>query len=404
MVATGASAGHVLPGLALAAGLRERGNEVALATAERWRGAAEERSIEFVEAERSADVTLHGSWREWATSAARELEPEIRRFAPDVVVGDVVTPGPGLAAEAAGARWATLMPVLYPLDSPGMPVYPFGMLPPRTRAGAAMWRAVRGPLKALHPRTRWLGQVPAQLNDARRDLGLEPLERVPGGWHDYGPISDGLVLVATLPQLEYPRPWPGSVHVVGPMLDDLPGAEVELPPGDDPLVFVASSTTMDPGLGLVRLALEALAGEPVRVVATTGERDWPGEVPANAAVVGWASNSQLLSQAALVVGRGGHGTVVRTLSSGVPILVCPAGTDMAENGARVTWAGAGSMLPERLQSAAALRLAVRRMLSERSFADSAARLAAWARDNDAAARAATLVEQYADGGLEKGRP
>jgi UDP:flavonoid glycosyltransferase YjiC (YdhE family) len=399
LIVTGGSAGHVFPGLTLAAGLRDRGNEVTLATASRWREMAEERSLGFFAADRTADVELHESWQGWAADAARELLPEIERFEPDVVVGDVVTPGPGLAAQVAGARWSTLMPVLYPADSPGMPAYPFGMLPPRTRAGTAMWRAARGPLRALHPRNRWLREVPAQLNDARRDLGLPPLDRIPGGWHDYGPISDGLVLVATLPQLEYPRAWPDRVHVVGPMLAEHPGEEIELPPGADPLVFVAASTTMDPGLRLVEMALDALADEPVRVVATTGERGWAGEVPANAAVTDWASNEQLLSQASLVVARGGHGTVVRSLSSGVPLLVFPAGTDMAENGARVTWAGAGTMVPRPLQSPIALRLAVRRMLSEPRFAAAAGRLAAWARGNDAAARGAALVEDYArDGG------
>ena len=398
LIVTGGSAGHVFPGLTLAAGLRERGNEVTLATVGRWREVAEERSLGFVDADRTADVELHDSWHGWATDAARELIPEIQRLKPDVVVGDVVTPGPGLAAEAAGARWSTLMPVLYPLDSPGMPAYPFGMLPPRTRAGAVMWRAVRGPLRALHPRNRWLRDVPAQLNDARRDVGLPALDRIPGGWHDYGPISDGLVLVATLPQLEYPRAWPSTVHVVGPMLAELAGEEIELPPGDDPLVFVAASTTMDPGLRLIEMVFDALADEPVRVVATTGERGWGGDVPDNAAVTDWASNEQLLSQASLVVARGGHGTVVRSLSSGVPMLVCPAGTDMAENGARVTWAGAGAMVPERLQTPAALRLAVRRVLAEPRFASAAGRLAAWARGNDAGARGAVLVEDYARDG------
>ena len=390
LIVTGGSAGHVFPGLTLAAGLRERGNEVTLATVGRWRELAEERSLGFVAAERTADVELHDSWHRWATGAAR-LEP-------DVVVGDVVTPGPGRAAQAAGARWSTLMPVLYPVDAPGMPAYPFGMLPPRTRAGAAMWRAARGPLRALHPRNRCLRNVPAQLNAARRYSGLPALDRIPGGWHDYGPISDGLVLVATLPQLEYPRAWPDTVHVVGPMLAELPGDDVALPPGDDPLVFVAASTTMDPGLRLVEMAFEALAEEPVRVAATTGERGWSTDVPANAVVTDWASNEQLLSQASLVVARGGHGTVVRSLSSGVPLLVCPAGTDMAENGARVTWSGAGSMVPERLQTPAALRLAVRRMLREPRCAAAAGRLAEWARGNDAAARGAALVEDYARNG------
>ena len=73
---------------------------------------------------------------------------------------------------------------------------------------------------------------------------------------------------------------------------------------------------------------------------------------------------------------------------------------MAENAARADWAGVGVRLPWRLLGPAALRLAVRRALSERSLAARARELAGWAAANDGASRAADLVEQLAlDGGL-----
>ena len=75
--------------------------------------------------------------------------------------------------------------------------------------------------------------------------------------------------MATFPQLEYPRRWPAHVHVTGPMVFELPYPDVELPEGDGPLVLVAPSTAQDPECRLVRAALEALADEPVRVLATT---------------------------------------------------------------------------------------------------------------------------------------
>ena len=53
------------------------------------------------------------------------------------------------------------------------------------------------------------------------------------------------------------------------MTFELPHPEIELPPGDAPLVLVAPSTAHDSGNHLVRTALKALADEPVRVVATT---------------------------------------------------------------------------------------------------------------------------------------
>ena len=117
----------------------------------------------------------------------------------------------------------------------------------------------------------------------------------------------------------------------------------------------------------MRVALDALADEPVRVLATTNRRfggDGSLAAPANARVVEWVSYSQAFGAADLVICHGGHGTVARALGAGVPVLCCPAVGDMTENGARVAWAGAGLMVPWRLTGAASLRVTVRRVLGE----------------------------------------
>ena len=64
-----------------------------------------------------------------------------------------------------------------------------------------------------------------ELNAARERLGLPPLPFTHGG------ISRDLAIVATFPQLEYPRPdgWPG-MRVTGPLLWEQPFGDVELPP------------------------------------------------------------------------------------------------------------------------------------------------------------------------------
>jgi UDP:flavonoid glycosyltransferase YjiC (YdhE family) len=146
----------------------------------------------------------------------------------------------------------------------------------------------------------------------------------------------------------------------------------------------------------LRAALEALAGEPVRVVATTNRQGSDAtlpEAPANAVVVDWLSYSQVMPEAALVVCHGGHGTVARALGQGVPVLACPVAGDMAENSARVAWAGAGLMVPWRLVGAPSLRWVVRRLLAEPRFATRAAEFAAWNRAHDGAERGAEILEK-----------
>ena len=389
LVAAFGDAGHAFPAIALARALGRRGHEVLVETWEQWREPVEAEGVGFTAAEEyktfpppppgSADGAS-------AADAALALGPLMEEFRPDVVVSDVLTVAPALAAEKARRRRVTLIPHVYPVHQPGMPFFAFGMQPPRTAVGGAAWRA------GLPLLTAGLRRGRREMNEMRAAVGLAPVYRLHGG------LSTELALVATFPQLEYPRPWPAGVHVTGPMEFELPHPEVEVPEGDEPLVLVAPSTAQDPELRLLRAALEALGEEPVRVVATANRReagDALPEAPANAVVVDWLSYSQVMPQAALVVCHGGHGTVCRALAAGTPLLCCPAVGDMAENAARVAWAGAGLMLPWRLTGAAPLRWAVRRILGDSRFATGAREIAAWARENDGAERSAGLVERFA---------
>jgi UDP:flavonoid glycosyltransferase YjiC (YdhE family) len=277
-----------------------------------------------------------------------------------------------------------LIPHIYPVHEPGLPFFAVGSRPPRTPIGRELWRRGQPLLEAGLRRGR------EELNDQRAKLGLPPLDRFHGG------ISPELALVATFPQLEYPRGWPAPVRVTGPMVFELPYPDVELPAGEDPLVLVAPSTSQDRDHRLVRAALRALAEEPVRVVATTNrlEPREPIEVPANAVLVDWLSYSQLMPVAALVICHGGHGTVARALAAGVPVLTCPAVGDMAETAARITWSGVGLSIPWQLCRPAPLRWTVRRMLGDPRFGRRAGAIASWAEENDGAGRGAMLVEEF----------
>jgi UDP:flavonoid glycosyltransferase YjiC (YdhE family) len=305
-------------------------------------------------------------------------------FEPDLVVSDILTLAPTLAAEVAGVPHATLIPHVYPVQQSGMPLYSLGLQPPRTVLGRLGWRAT-GPLLAMG-----LRRGRNELNEIRARLGLGPIGRFHGG------ISELLAIVATFPQLEYPRAWPGHVRLTGPLFFELPGDEVALPE-DEPLVLVAPSTSQDPECELLRVALEALADEPMRVLATTNRHrpERPIEVPTNAKLVDWVLYSQVMPAADVVICHGGHGTVVRALAAGAPLLVCPTVGDMGENAARVAWSGAGLSVPRRLLSRQGIRLATRRLLGEERFAARAREIAAWSEAHEGASMAADLIEEAA---------
>src|SRR5947209_4025953 len=195
---------------------------------------------------------------------------------------------------------------------------------PGTAAGRRMWGQMEPLVRS------GLRQGRRELNDMRARLGLAPVQRLHGG------LSQTLCMVGTFPQLEYRSVWPSNVHVVGPLMWEPPFGDVEPPPGDAPLVLVAPSTAQDPEHRLLRAALAGLAGEPVRVLATWNRRPIyePLVVPANARLVEWVSYSRTMPRCAAVVCHAGHGTMVRALACGSPVVCVPHAGDMAENAAR----------------------------------------------------------------------
>ncbi|MGN6201384.1 MAG: glycosyltransferase [Solirubrobacterales bacterium] len=389
LVAAFGDAGHVFPAIALGKALAARGHEVVIETWEERRAAVEGEGLGFAAAEEYRmfpPPDPDSEEGQHAAEAAKALQPLLEDFQPHVVVSDILTLAPTLAAERAGIPLATLIPHIYPVVEPGSPFFAIGLRRPRTGLGRRIWRY--GHDRALRV---GLEQGRRDLNIQRERLDLPPIDRFHGG------ISPELALVATYPQLEYPREWPPAVEITGPMTFEVPHPEIELPPGDDPLVLIAPSTAHDSENHLVRTALAALSEEPVRVVATTNRvaPQRPIAVPANAKLVEWLSYSQLMPAASLVISHGGHGTVARALGAGTPVLICPIIGDMSETAMRVDWAGAGLSLPWRLCRPAPLRWAARRLLHEASFTAKAQEIAAWGRENDGAGRGAELVERLA---------
>jgi UDP:flavonoid glycosyltransferase YjiC (YdhE family) len=388
LVAAFGDPGHAFPAIALARELGQRGHEVLVETWERWREPVEAEGLAFTGAQEYTVYPPPGPDTpdgQTAAAAARALARLMEGFEPDLVVSDILTLAPTLAAEVAGVPHATLIPHVYPVQQPGMPLYSLGLRPPRTGLGRLGWRAT-GPLLGMG-----LRRGRDELNETRGRLGLGPIERFHGG------ISELLAMVATFPQLEYPREWPAHVRVTGPLFFELPGEEVAMPAGEGPLVLIAPSTSQDPECELLRVALDALADEPVRVLATTNRHrpERPIEVPANAELVDWVLYSQAMPAADVVICHGGHGTVARALAAGTPLLVCPSVGDMGENAARVAWSGTGLSVPRRLLSRRGVRLATRRLLHESRFRGRTGEVATWSANHDGAVAAAQLVEEAA---------
>jgi MGT family glycosyltransferase len=193
----------------------------------------------------------------------------------------------------------------------------------------------------------------------------------------------------------------GKVRFVGalgppsPMRAPLPAWWDDLD-GDRPVVLVTQGTVkVDPD-NLLHPAIEALAGEDVFVVATTGGLD-PSPILArhaarNVRLERFVPFSDLLPHVDVVVTNGGYGGTQQALLHGIPVVVAGMTEGKNEVAARVRWSGAGIDLRTDAAAPGQVRTAVRTLLTDRSYRDRAKRLAAAYATHDGPRTAATLVE------------
>jgi MGT family glycosyltransferase len=257
----------------------------------------------------------------------------------------------------------------------------------------------------------WRAQI-GRLNGLREQAGFSALPGLDALWQ-----AQDRIIVTALAAFDLPRPsgWP-SVRHAGPVLEDEKVAVVCAPPWDDsdptPLVLVSFSTSFEQrSLQKFQNTLDALAELPVHVVATLGGVVQANElsVPANAIAFDYAAHDPILRRAALVVTHGGHGTAMRALRHGVPMILMPGlAHDQAPIAATMQEWGTGMALPGNA-GAAAIREAARAILSTPSYRDNAMSRARALAGIDGAANAADqvealLAERTASPGQRAGRP
>jgi MGT family glycosyltransferase len=404
--------GNVPPVLGVARRLTARGHDVRVLTEPCLRetvAAAGARFIPFARhftrtdrtedligdsAARSPIGALRASFERLVFGPAPIVAEETRRAMegerPDVVVVDALMPGALIAAEAAGIPRVVLFHMPEYLPGPGRPAAGPGFLPRTDLAG----RLRDGVMTRLF--LRQLGTYLPAFNDARRAFGLAPLataRELMGQYH-----AADLRLIQTSAAFDFPiTPPPPNVRYVGPVLDDPDWTDEWLSPWAEsdprPLVVASLSSTFQNQREVLRRIIAALGALPVRGLVTLGPA-MAGErfdVPSNVVAVASAPHAQMFPHAAAVVTHAGHGTVMRALAAGVPLLCLPMGRDQDDNAARVFARGAGLRLkpsarPPRIAAA------LQRLLDEPGFRAQASRLGRIIRDDVAADRAVMELE------------
>jgi len=232
-------------------------------------------------------------------------------------------------------------------------------------------------------------------SESRLKAGFTPLDDLDVLWGQRDRLH-----VNTLAAFDGPpaQSWTNVVHGAPVLASEPHALPVELPWADDdptPIVLLSFSTVPEQrNVDSLQRALDALAPLPVHVVATTGGVVAPDELtaPTNAHLLPFADHDQLMERATLMLGHGGHGTTMRALRHGLPIVGMPAkGADQVPITQLLERWHVGKALPGDA-SVDDLRAAVETVLADPTYATEAAERARALSGPDGAVLAADSVE------------
>jgi UDP:flavonoid glycosyltransferase YjiC (YdhE family) len=374
VVATAGAGGDLPPLMALAGALRDRGHDVSLvgdASVDRMArklglpGRALPPEVDLgprlVAAIREAmeaadgDLAVAGPIVQermavWASEAAALVAEAIGELRPDVVLTSLF--GVEVLATAAPPRpWAVVNSTFY-----------IGPNPPRPLEDDLGPRAL--PLLARYATLLDAAGLVLHATDRVFDLGFDEL---PPRHRYVGPLGI----------------WEPPSH---------PPAYLAEP--GDPWVLVTISSQLQDDVPLAQAALGSLADSPVRVLLTIGKDHDPAEIVAtgNARVKRTVSHAAVLEHGRLLVSHAGHGSVMKALWFGRPMVLVPWGRDQPGVAARAHALGVAEVVPREEAEAGALAAAVSRALADEGMAEAARGHRDRLRATDPPGEAAALVE------------
>jgi MGT family glycosyltransferase len=316
--------------------------------------------------QRVRDRQLCGPAREFCRDVAEELQHDLA----DVTVIDTMIFPAMFGAEVSGVPTVIVMHGPYLIPRAEAPPLGSGLMP------------AKGPMGRLRDRSAaaftnaFFRTAMPSLNRTRAEVRLPPVRDLPGLM-----AQADRVLVCSSPSYDFASSSvPANVRYVGPQLDGDPGeasgGRCAAEPGR-PLVLVGLSSTIMRQEGLLQRAADALGQAQVRGVVTTGPAVDPVAIsaPDNVTVTRWVRHADVLPHCSAVITHGGHGTVMKALIAGVPLIVVPLGRDQPDNAARVVHAGVGIRLRKNATSSA-LRAAISRVTEDPRYRAAARQMAA----------------------------
>lgn len=278
----------------------------------------------------------------------------------DCALVDGIDPGAATVAEKLGLPFVTINNAL-PLnqESSVPPDFVPWLYHDAAWARARNWIAYRVrdvAIRSLHH----------TLNEYRKSWGLKPCKTPDDSFSPYAQITQ------LVPEFDYPRHHlPDCFHYVGPYrrpkasAGDFPYDRLD----GRPLIYASLGTVQGSRAGVWHEIAKSCHGLDAQLVASLGKCMLPLDTPwpANAIVVNYAPQYDLLSRASLAILHGGMNSAMEALATGVPTVTLPVIGDQFGVAARVVYSGTGRAMPASKCTSAGLRPMIEDVLTAPSY-------------------------------------
>ena len=298
-------------------------------------------------------------------------------FAFDVLFCDAAFMAARLVREALHKPVCVIGPGPVLTTSKDVPPNFVGLKPARTPVGRLFHRAIGAVMDRMV-----LSRGTEEYNRMLVAHGIAPIK---GSIYNELYFAPDVVFQSGVPGFEYSRREVNSkLRFVGPLLPQGPATERPFPYSDKikdgQRVILVSQGTLDnkDPHKLIIPALEALKDSGDFLIVGTGHsqteelrRSYP---QGNILIEDYVDFAAVLERADLFVCNGGYGSVLLSLSRGVPLLVAGIREGKNDVNARVDYFGVGINLHTERPKSEAIRVAARRLLGEPRWKQKAVRL------------------------------
>jgi rhamnosyltransferase subunit B len=360
--------GDLIPMVAMAAEMQERGHACHVLANEPAGALARERGVPFTSTGPAQSNNLTGVERAFGDHVFPSYRPtfeyverELAGGAELVIVNAENYAGSTLMAERHRLPLCRYILAPFRIFSLEQPFYPLSVKA-RGRLGFSFRRYTLPKLKEQRYAQPFILRG---MNEFRAELGLAPIARV----DELEPLASQRVCLFPdwycAPAADWPRPIECVGFPLAPSAGTLPEALSRfIDERGEPLVFT-------PGTGVVdvqgffeaaRQCCELLQRPGVFLSPNLA----PGACEAGGLMfpLGYLELGLLLPRAALLVHHGGIGTTARALEAAVPQIISPQAFDQPDNGDRVTRLGVGAMIAREQLTGERLAQAARALLDD----------------------------------------